>query len=381
MYNHCYLSDHSVAFKEKAQAIVLSPKLPSDTWPVLASLLDSSSVLFVLKQICFNKGPGKQGQQDRFEFSGNILGELKIPESVSQQTELRAQLAAYSNACSLRGKEASSLGYERLFEMPGEAYDGWNRSLSGYTAPHRLIAQSFGTAEELLALKIRAKEERERLRQEIIALQEEMDWLTYAAYGLLDRDHAAVGMALMDARRPWCVALGQRAFELAAIQAGPPTGWEEKRKKLWRARLGTLQINEDIKRIEQLIYKRRWVQPNYEEEFGKALRGWLREKAEFFLEKVVEGGPISLSDWAAALWKDSRVRAAAAAYHDESVANAKKFEPILKEAIEEETVPDDDSAFKSHHKQLRGKLNIPRERFRSLTSEAGYYVWAGKQEV
>lgn len=380
MYNHCCRSDHSVAFKEKAQAIVLNPQVPADTWSVILGVLNSSSVLFILKQICFNKGPGKQGQQDRFEFSGNILGELTIPESISQQTELRAQLVAHSNACSLRGGGVSGLVCTRLFEKPGEAYDGWNRTLPGYKAPHPLIAMPFDTAEELTALRTKAKEERERLRQEMVALQEEMDWLTYAAYGLLGLDHAAVGHGLMDSLLPWSVALGQRPFELAEIRAEPPEGWNEVRKKLWRARIDATREQEHIGAIERLIYKRRWVPHNYEEEFAQAFKWWLREKAEFFLEKSVQGGAISLDDWAAALWKDSRVRAATAVYYVGPIGNAKKFSQILKEAIDEETVPDDEAAFKPSHKQVRGKLNIPRERFRSITSMPGHYVWAGKHK-
>jgi hypothetical protein len=81
------------------------------------------------------------------------------------------------------------------------------------------------------------------------------------------------------------------------------------------------------------------------------------------------------------LWKDSRVRAAAEAYHGSPLASVKRFEPILKEAVEEETVPDDESAFRPRHRQLRGKLNVPRERFRSLTSKPGWYVWAGKKSL
>jgi hypothetical protein len=72
------------------------------------------------------------------------------------------------------------------------------------------------------------------------------------------------------------------------------------------------------------------------------------------------------------------VRAAAAVYKPEGVLGATHFEQILKEAVEEETVPDDETAFKARRKQLRGKLNVPRERFRSLTKNAGHYVWAGK---
>ncbi len=137
------------------------------------------------------------------------------------------------------------------------------------------------------------------------------------------------------------------------------------------------QSNEHIARIEQPVYKRRWVPPDYEKVFAEAFKWWLREKAEFYLEHAVQGGPVSLEEWASALWKDPRVRAAAEVYHGGGLLNAGHFEHILKEAVEEETVPDDETAFKSRHKQLRGKLNVPRERFRSLTAKPGYYVWAG----
>ncbi len=95
----------------------------------------------------------------------------------------------------------------------------------------------------------------------------------------------------------------------------------------------------------------------------------------------MSGGPICLKDWAAALWKDPRVRAAAEAYQGSPLLSTKKFEAVLKEAVEEETVPDEETAFNPPHKQLHGKLNVPRERFHSITSQPGYYVWAGKQAV
>ena len=136
--------------------------------------------------------------------------------------------------------------------------------------------------------------------------------------------------------------------------------------------------NEHVARIEQPIYKRRWVPPDYEKEFAGAFKWWLREKAEFYLEHGAGGGPVSLEEWAAALWKDPRVRAAAEVFHGAPLASAKQFEAILKDAVEEETVPDDETAFKPRHRQLHGKLNVPRERFRSVTSKPGYYIWAGK---
>ena len=61
------------------------------------------------------------------------------------------------------------------------------------------------------------------------------------------------------------------------------------------------------------------------------------------------------------------------------------FAQHFKRIIEEETVPDNRSAFKKKHEKLRGIApdkhlpnGVPRERFRSLTNRPSYYVWAGK---
>lgn len=406
-HNHFIFSSTSRVFVQTAPVIRLPALAPVEDNFLVGALMNSSTALFWLKQKCFNKGAGKEGEKDRYVYAAKKVQKIPVPKGIAgrlrygvfrkanrgdfeaelnqewrdEKASVAAALERMCLVCWTRGIGFPKLAMSKVFEKPGDAYDGWNRTLSGYTAPHPLIAQPFDTAQELLALKSKAKEERERLRREMIALQEEMDWLVYAAYGLLPQDHLAVGLGVMDAVHPWEVALGQRPFELAAIHAGPPVDWYEKRKQLWLARLEVIPTNEHIARIEQPVYKRRWVPPDYEKEFEEGFKWWLREKAEFFLEQAADGGPISLEDWAAALWKDPRVRAAAEVYNGSPVASSKKFEPILKEAVEEETVPDDENAFKPRHKTLRGKLNVPRERFRSLTSRPGYYVWAGKKSM
>jgi type I restriction-modification system DNA methylase subunit len=381
-HNHFKLSLSPKVFNEKTPLLHLAV-LASDLDPywIVMTAMNSSTVLFWLKQVCFNKGAGIEEEKDRYEFQANKLHSTPISNDLLRDQKLRARARSLSINCSRLGEDLTRLAFKRLFFMPGEAYEGWSRALPGYIAPHPLIAKDFDTLQELLVLRAKAGEERERLRREMIALQEEMDWLVYSAYGLLPQDHPAVGLGAMDAVHPWEVALGQRPFELSAINAGPPADWEEKRRRLWLARMGAIRTNEHIARIEQPVYKRRWVPPDYEKEFAEAFKWWLREKAEFFLEHAVNGGPISLENWAAALWDDPRVRAAAEAYKGSPLASSKEFEPILKEPVEEETVPDDETAFKPRHKTLRGKLNVPRERFRSLTSKPGYYVWAGKQSA
>jgi hypothetical protein len=123
---------------------------------------------------------------------------------------------------------------------------------------------------------------------------------------------------------------------------------------------------------------------------------WLSEKAEWWLEHKKHGGPVDLADWAAALWDDPRVQAAwpvaAEARHrleqwklrheeagrrkppvlDESRA---AFERFFKELVKEQSVPENipfavpwvelEKKVKvpAKVKSIRGKLNVPRERF------------------
>jgi hypothetical protein len=380
-HNHAYFDQSGILFHQTAPVLKLGPVVSERQHLLLTGVLNSSAALFWLKQICFNKGPGEDEERDRFVYAGRKLEQVPVPNLVVPDSKgaIAERLTDLACECHARGLLFPRLSYRRIFEKPGEAYDAWNRALPGHTPPDPIFAQPFDTPQGLLRLKALAKEERDRLRREMIALQEEMDWLVYVTYGILREDHEAAGLRIMDPRRPWELALGQRPFELASFQAGPPSDWNGNRKQLWLARLESVRSNEHIARVEQVAYKRRWVPPDYEKEFGEAFRWWLREKAEFLLERVLHGGPVSLDGWAAGLWKDPRVRAAATVYCDAPFTNAKKFEPILKEAVEEETVPENEADFKPRHKQLRGKLNVPRERFRSLASKAGSYVWAGKR--
>ena len=195
---------------------------------------------------------------------------------------------------------------------------------------------------------------------------------------------------------------------------------------MWEARLAAIRGNEHIRRIEQPVYKRRWDEQwkvsnrwmagpvAYAAEFEEDFRWWLAEKAEWHLEHKAAGGSLDLATWTAALWKDARVQAAwpvvaeairtvtqwkfdHAADKDGKKsprldASHESFAKFLKDTVADESVPagippavpwDDlatttkwTSAQLKRAATVRGKLNVPRERFR-VTAE-GEYVWAGK---
>ena len=189
---------------------------------------------------------------------------------------------------------------------------------------------------------------------------------------------------------PEPLQLGERPFELLRDGKPIPAHFSRERRALWQARLGDIAENEHIRRIEQPVYKRRWYRKESDErEFQRAFEWWLLEKAEWWLENKAQGGPVTLGQWVDALWQDERVLAAAEVVQDQPVEPG-EFTRLVKSIVVESTVPDwippampweqvekkSKTKVPARAKKIRGKLNVPRERFR--LTEDGEYVWAGK---
>ena len=473
-HNHfVYVAEERV-FGRHPQVIKLSHSADKCDHHLLSGFLNSSAALFWLKQVCFSKRESGEGVTDTyFEFAGNKVQQLPVPELVAQalrgkSNALAERLTDLSRQCWERGQQLPPLAMKKLFEKPGEAYLEWNASLPGHVPPHAALTPNpsptdgrgeprfpFGTAADLRAAFQRTVGIRETLRAEMIALQEEMDWLIYETYGLVEpgtfSQHVpdgGVGLSLRPSRvalsdtlrktelggdgdlalphTPMSMAREQRPFCLYAQAEGNfdnaasliPTDWPEERRTMWRDRLTLIRDNEHVRRIEQPVYKRRWDEqwkvggrwqcghPAYDAEFLNAFAWWLSEKAEWWLEHEKSGGPVTLDEWTTALWSDSRVQSAWEVSVDvmnqleqwkaeqkTPDAKAATIEPTLsafaryfKATVKDQSVPDnipwavpwDEIKFKvpANVKRIRGKLNVPRERFRMTPS--GEYVWAGK---
>src|SRR5207302_1444913 len=103
-------------------------------------------------------------------------------------------------------------------------------ALSGYVTPHAKIGKPFSTKDEFGAALGTVLEARERLRAEMIARQEEMDWLVYAAYGLLPVDCPAcrelpeAELTLAREERPFCLYAAAQG-DLGRAAEGIPARW------------------------------------------------------------------------------------------------------------------------------------------------------------
>lgn len=336
-----------------------------------------------------------------------------------------------SRACWERGRELPSLALRKLFEKSSEAYHAWNAALPGYVEPHAKLGLPFSSTAELRKRFARAQSIRDRLRAEMIAQQEETDWLVYAACGLLTADDPAAQAAaeaapLDQAQRPfrlWQAAEGDLGRAMKLILAD----WPKPRRALWEARLAAMRDNEHIRRIEHPVYKRRWDEQwkvgnrwmagsvAYAKEFIDAFTWWLSEKAEWHLEHKAHGGPLALQDWSATLFKDARVAGAWEVAADAVLTVAKfKFDALDPEKRETRRAPQRDDSYTAFERfcretvldqsvmhgippavpwdqlaaqkkwtsaqlkkaqDVRGKLNVPRERFQQISST--HFVWAG----
>jgi len=408
-HNHFVFWNEPRIFERDSPVIKLSEQHGMEDHQLLSGLLNSSTALFWLKSVCFSKRESADGSTDTyFVFAGGKVQQLPMPDAVAsalrgKTNALTERLTVLSQVCWDRGRWMPAMAMKKLFEKPGEAYHDWNMSLPGYITPDARMSLPFQTLDDLRTAFSKACNTREELRGEMIALQEEMDWLVYAAYGLLTIDSPAISRSLMPApvareQRPsvlWAQADGDFEKAVALI----PAEWSDNRKTLWRARLEAIRDSEHIRRIEQPVYKRRWDEQwkvgnrwqcgpvAYDAEFVDAFEWWLSEKVEWWLEKKAGGGPVSLEQWSGAVWQDARVQAAWGVVREalERLERRVDFSRYFTTLIKEQSVPDNIPAavpwekiktkVPAAVKRIRGKLNVPRERFRVTTD--GHYVWAG----
>ena len=414
---HFVFDDSGAAFNEKAPVLKLDASSTDEAHLRLAGVLNSSTALFWLKQVCFCKRESDEAENDTyFEFAGGKVEQLPIPENL-----LTGDLSeAVMRFATVISKTAAKIQSQRMFSIfqaqnPHRNGNSENPFSSGECAQkvHDIIAAS------------------EKALRRLTALQEELDWLVYFGYGLLSDS-----LACSTDDDPGELQRNDRPFVLWARANGDynraitliPDQFSSKRRELWKARLAAIRDNEHIRRIEQPVYKRRWDEQwkvgnqwrsgeiAYAAEFIDAFEWWLSEKAEWWLEYKKEGGPVGRGEWTLAMWQDERVQAAwtVAAEKYAYLANEKAkekaeadgdpapapkrpdsspraFERLFKQLIEEESVPagyEFGTPYEELEKKLqkklppklikvRGKLNVPRERFHE--SEKDVYTWAGLQ--
>lgn len=205
----------------------------------------------------------------------------------------------------------------------------------------------------------------EETRSRMIALQEELDWEVYGAYGLLSDDEPAHLTTPSDVRLP-LLRLGERAFEIVLarrVAAGEasdswfvrhgttpiteiPQHWPSAYKNVVRARIEAIESRHPIAVVERPEYKRRWVPEPWERREGQALRTWLLDRCEDerlwfeYRKGDRRPRPRTVDQLARDLGVDAAVRSAAVLYASRHLGKQDAtFRDVLAAILADEHVP------------------------------------------
>jgi hypothetical protein len=262
-HNHFVLDRGGKIFKQSAPIIKLPPEATEEDHLALLGLLNSSTACFWMKQVFHNKGGGGIGGglaseewEQFYEFTGTGLNRFPVP----------------GRSVVPLGRKLDALGQRLLASSPGS----WGS----------------GTPDAVKSLG-RIRPDLEAIQEQMIALQEELDWHCYSLYGLTETP-------LTCEADPPPIALGERAFEILLareIESGEtettwferhrstpktaiPDHWPLQYRKLVEQRIRLIQSDRDIALIERPECKRRWNSEPWDSQLSTALRAWMASRLE-----------------------------------------------------------------------------------------------------
>lgn len=251
-HNHFVVDRGGKVFNRSAPVIKLSEHAKDDEHFALLAYLNSSTACFWMKQVFYPKArsDGDVGEDkgkpeaNRYEFAGTALLPAPIPKLSSGLAEL--------------GGELTAIALERAKREPAAMLREW---LTG-TESLDIAAASAQVAEQ-------------HLLGRMVAIQEDIDWLTYST-ALADIPSAAATSMSKDARyRPT-----ERPFEasvspsLSAADAGT-----------WRERRLCFEAMPQLAQLENAVQKRSWV----------PTRGAFAQRATTFEERLKEAAEALLA--------------------------------------------------------------------------------------
>lgn len=282
-HNHFVLDRGGRIFECHAPIVKLAAAATEGEHLSLAGLLNSATGQFWMKQVFHDKGGGGIGggiaaeSWERFlEYDGTKLLQFPVPCAAPVNATPETIRAAVTTLA----RDIDTLAQARAKMLPSALVGSRQNAVI--------------TRAELDAAKLKAAD----LLQQMIANQEELDWLVYRAYGLLEDTKA-------ECADPPHISLGERAFEIAMARkmtAGtfntewfnrhgstPITQihahWHAAYKKVVEHRIALIEAgpeqNKDIALIEQPEYKRRWNTEPWVEMEERALREWLLDRLEW----------------------------------------------------------------------------------------------------
>jgi hypothetical protein len=417
-HNHFGIERGRYVFNNKAPIILLKDSAGESEHLALLGLLNSSTLAFWMRQVFQVKGgqsTGTKRQSEawsrRLEYDGTKLRKAPIVE------RHRTRVVEIATNLDRLATEAGQCSPQAVIGGNWEAND---------------LSQKIDGARSRL----------EVIRREMVAWQEELDWTVYAAFGLVDDGIGLVGGSpepIASEHRPFAIHLARRlvagevsthwftALNLAPSTDVPDTYSQRTRETILR-RTAVLERSDTLALIEVPECKRKWEWPSFDDALASASFDWFSNAIERVIER--KGKPLPPAHIVAALQDNERFLALASRYQDrrdtdvaglvegilvaESVAAhplhtytdaglakraawedvwiAQRKEDLGEKVLTAMVPPPEYSQgsrgkstdfLRNEYWQLRGKLDVPKERFIAFTEVPGrsgsetLYGWAG----
>jgi hypothetical protein len=280
-HNHFVLDRGGKVFKQTAPIVKLPETATEDDHLALLAYLNSSTVCFWMKQVAYPKGMHNGSDANatpflvRYAFDGTKLGRCPIPQPVLEG-DLRTRLIDYAREIERISQSIDNLDFAHIIADP-------SATLASYSA------------------------KRERLRERLVGLQEAIDFTVYQAFGFVEVDlsppkdaHIPIGM------RPFEILIArgqgdsadQTWFDWLQVEPRDDLSLLPDALREWTTRVIEHTTSKNARKLglhllEAGSSKRRWRQPAGKaaqelETDAKILvdqgRQWLRDRVEATVE-------------------------------------------------------------------------------------------------
>jgi hypothetical protein len=301
-HNHFVLDRGGKVFKQTAPVIKLPASATEADHLGLLGLLNSSTACFYFKQVCFPKGGDHQGSEgarvrttlwdERYAFNSTQVGGLPLPSGrpLEQARELdryAQKLQALSPAALI--DDATKLTREELEESSLQ----W----------HRILARMIGLQEDL-DWEVYALYGLTAEPLVLPGLEPAPRALGQRAFEIAFARKIAAG----EEQSEWFARHG--STPITEI----PAEWDTPARNLVERRLRLIATDKSIGLIERPEYKRRWNVTPWAEQLTAALRTWLLDRLETLSHSAAEPALFSVSDLAERTRADADFQRVAGVY-------------------------------------------------------------------
>ena len=332
-HNHFALERGGGVFNRTSPIIKLKTGFAEAEYQALLGYMNSSTVAFWARQNFFQKGGDQAGDgarmsatpwQRHLQMAGNLLQQLPVPKLEDLRSKLLDLVVAAEETVKAMVKQA----------------------------PEKVVAATLASTPDLAALRdarTKSLAERARLHGILVSLQEEMDWRAYGLFGVPTIEApsvAAVRVSVEPNHRPFEVRLARGVttdisasewFRVHKREAPKDVGGPL--AELYRQRLRLLDDPEHGKQLRLLEApetKRRWSPPDDTKAFSDAVRTWLLDRIETSFREQRQPDLRTARQLALEFGRDPAVAAAHELLTEESGLDLVK---LISDLVDREGVP------------------------------------------